>query len=47
MMCPAVILANKRIISAKGLVNILSTSIGIIIGNIHVGTPGGAKMCFQ
>ena len=47
MMCPAVILANKRIIKAKGLVKTLNISIGIISGNIQVGTPGGAKICFQ
>lgn len=47
MMCPAVILANKRTIKANGLVKILSISTGIIIGAKKGDTPGVAKICFQ
>ena len=47
MMCPAVILANKRIIKENGLVSIPITSTGIIIGESHNGTPGVANICFQ
>ena len=47
MMCPALILANKRTIKAKGFVNIPIISIGIIMGNKSGGTPGVAKICFQ
>ena len=39
-------LANKRIISAKGLVNIPIISTGIIMGQSAIGT-GGIKICFQ
>ncbi len=46
MMCPAVMLANKRIINAKGFVKTPITSIGTIIGQSAKGT-GGKKMCFQ
>lgn len=47
IMCPAVMLANKRIIKAKGFVKIPTSSIGIMIGNNAFGTPGVAKMCPQ
>ena len=47
MMCPAVMLANKRIIKAKGLVKIPINSTGIIIGSNAIGTPGVANICFQ
>ena len=47
IICPAVMFANKRIINAKGFVNIPKTSTGIIIGNNHFGTPGVAKICPQ
>lgn len=46
-MWPAVMFANKRIISAKGLVKIPTISIGIIIGIKASGTPGGLKICDQ
>ena len=42
IMCPAVIFANKRTIKAKGFVKIPMNSIGIIIGNKAIGTPGVA-----
>jgi len=45
--CPASMLANKRIIRAKGFENIPITSTGIIIGKSQKGTPGVAKICFQ
>ena len=44
IMCPAVMLANKRIINAKGFVIIPITSTGIIIGANQNGTPGVLKM---
>ena len=47
IMWPAVMFANKRIISAKGLVKIPTISIGIIIGIKASGTPGGLKICDQ
>ena len=43
IICPAVIFANKRIIKAKGLVNIPIISIGTIIGYKALGT-GGIKI---
>ena len=46
-MCPAEILANKRIISEKGLVMVPRSSIGAKITFIGAGTPGIQKMCFQ
>ena len=46
MMWPAVMLANKRIINAKGFVKTPITSIGTMIGYKAKGT-GGKKMCFQ
>ena len=46
-MWPAVMFANKRIISAKGLVKIPTISIGTIIGIKASGTPGGLKICDQ
>ena len=39
-MWPAVMLANKRIINAKGLVNKPIISTGIIKGHNHFGTCG-------
>ncbi len=47
IICPAVILAKSRIISAKGFENIPIISTGIIIGKSQKGTPGVAKICFQ
>ena len=44
-MWPAVMLANKRIIKAIGLVNIPTISTGIIMKNNHHGF--GTNMCFQ
>lgn len=43
-MCPAVMLANKRIINANGFVNIPINSTGIIIGANQTGTPGVLKI---
>ena len=40
-------LANNRIISAKGFENNPIISTGIIIGNNQKGTPGVANTCFQ
>lgn len=42
-MCPAVMFANKRIINAKGFVNIPIISTGHIIGYNALGT-GGEKI---
>src|SRR5690554_109832 len=47
IMCPAVMFANKRIIKANGFVIIPISSIGIIIGNNAIGTPGVLKICIQ
>jgi len=47
MICPAVMLANKRTIRAKGFVKRLMISTGIIIGASQTGTPGVLKICFQ
>jgi hypothetical protein len=47
IICPAVMFANKRIISANGFENNPIISTGIIIGNSQNGTPGAAKICFQ
>ena len=47
MVCPANILANKRIINAKGLVKIPNISIKAINGFKITGTPGGHKRCDQ
>ena len=46
-MCPAKILAYKRIINEKGLINIPKSSIGAKIILIGHGTPGIQKMCSQ
>lgn len=46
-MCPAVMLANKRIINAIGLVKIPINSNGIKNIFIGTGTPGIQKICFQ
>ncbi len=45
--CPAVMLANKRIINDIGFTNIPMISIGIKKIFIGTGTPGIQKMCFQ
>ena len=45
--CPAVMLANKRIIKDIGLTNIPMISMGIKNIFIGTGTPGIQKMCFQ
>ena len=45
--CPAVMLANKRIISEIGFTNIPIISIGIKKIFIGTGTPGIQKICFQ
>jgi uncharacterized pyridoxamine 5'-phosphate oxidase family protein len=47
IICPAVIFANNRIISANGFENNPIISTGIIIGKSQNGTPGAAKTCFQ
>lgn len=47
MMCPAVMLAKRRIINEIGLINIPKISTGVKITNNHFGTPGIAKMCPQ
>ena len=47
IICPAVIFAKRRIIRAKGLVNIPIISTGIIIGASQTGTPGVLKICCQ
>lgn len=47
IICPAVIFANNRIISANGFENNPIISTGIIIGRSQKGTPGAAKICFQ
>ena len=44
---PAVMLANKRINNAAGLIKIPAISIGTKIGYKAKGTPGGINMCFQ
>lgn len=46
-MCPAVMLAKRRIINAIGLVNTPTTSIGIKNIFIGIDIPGIQKMCFQ
>ena len=47
IMWPAVMLANKRINNAAGLIKIPAISIGTNIGYKAKGTPGGINMCFQ
>ena len=47
IMCPAVMLANNRIINEIGFVKIPINSIGIKNIFIGTGTPGIQKMCFQ
>ena len=44
---PAVIFAKSRIINAIGFVKIPTISIGTMIINIGIGTPGVAKMWRQ
>ncbi len=39
--------ANKRTINEKGFMKIPTISTGVKITNIHLGTPGIAKMCVQ
>jgi len=46
-MCPAEMLAYKRIINEKGLMNTPNNSMGASASFITVGTPGIQKMCFQ
>ena len=46
-MCPAVILAKRRIINDIGFVKIPMISIGIKNIFIGTGTPGIQKICFQ
>ena len=47
MIWPAVIFANKRTINENGFINTPTISTGVKIINIHLGTPGIAKMCVQ
>src|SRR5680860_408176 len=47
MICPAVIFANKRIMSANGFVKIPKNSTTANKGFTATGTPGIQKMCFQ
>ena len=47
MMCPAVMFANKRIISAKGLEITPISSIGANKNRIGIGTPGIQNICCQ
>ena len=47
IICPAVMLAKRRIMRAKGFEIIPISSTGIIIGRSQNGTPGVAKMCLQ
>ena len=44
IVCPAVILANKRTASEIGRASILTISMGTINGIIILGTPGGTRM---
>ena len=41
--CPAVMLAARRIVRAKGLTNMLRISMGIRIGSAKTGRPGGTR----
>ena len=45
--CPAVMLANKRIIRDMGLTNMPIISMGIKNIFMGTGTPGILKICFQ
>ena len=47
IMCPAVMFANKRIISEAGFIKIPANSIRAKKGFNGTGTPGIQKMCFQ
>ena len=47
IICPAVMLANKRIIKEIGLIKIPINSIGAKNNFIGTGTPGIQKICFQ
>ena len=44
IICPAVMLANKRIVNAAGLTSNPINSIGTNIGYNATGTPGGINM---
>jgi hypothetical protein len=43
-MWPASMLAKSRIMRAKGFVNMLRISTGIMIGSSHAGSPGGTRL---
>ena len=47
MMCPATILAKRRMIRANGLMKTLMNSTGTRINLTPNGTPGGLKICAQ
>ena len=47
IMCPAIMLANNRIIKAIGFVNIPMISTGIRMNFTGMGTPGGQKVWLQ
>jgi hypothetical protein len=47
IICPAVIFANNRIMSANGFEKRPIISTGIIMGRSQKGTPGAAKICLQ
>ena len=48
MICPATMLAKRRTIKAKGLVNTPNNSTGnIMINRTTIGTPGYQKICAQ
>ena len=43
-MWPASMLAKSRIMRAKGFVNMLRISTGIMMGSSHAGSPGGIRL---
>ena len=47
MMCPAVMLAKRRIINAAGLIIKLSNSTGAKINLTGTGMPGAHNVCAQ
>ena len=47
IICPAVMLAVKRIINTKGFIKIPIISIGTNINLMGSGTPCGHKICVQ
>ena len=47
IMCPATMLAKRRIISAMGFIKRLRISTGTKMNFIPRGTPGGLKICPQ